>query len=471
VLGVAVAGDVAYVAAGEQGLRIVDVSDPSQPQELGAYTYDDTTPGYTPGSAQDVVVAPCRTGVTLRQCAFVAEAPGTAGGSPVGGGLRIINVNDSANPAQIGYYRLGQAANAVEVTGKGGESEYAYLATANGLILLDVEQANRPEFLDGLNTPAAAWDVAVDGMHAYVAAGSAGLRVVDVSERTALRTAGTFAGLTAARGVTVAKGRAYVADGTRGLVLLDIATDPAHPQELGQVTGSAIALALGVDLPYWHPGTPQEIGRDTVGPIGPLGAAQARTTWIPTALETFAIYAMIDPDNNLVGEVKESNNLGYIPVTTCLPGGKAVSVICRGGGLPANVVLPSDVRVVPEEIGFQATAAVGNLVRLRAGIESLAGIHSYVPVQFYKGDPDAGGELIGSDTVKLISPGGVGQVEMLWDTTGQNVQAYDIWVVVPQQPAEADLVNNKASGGTITLTPRPDSGTLTHNVYLPLVIR
>jgi len=42
-------GDYAYVADGSGGLRVVDVSDPAHPTEVGFYA--------TPGDARDVAVA------------------------------------------------------------------------------------------------------------------------------------------------------------------------------------------------------------------------------------------------------------------------------------------------------------------------------------------------------------------------------------------------------------------------------
>jgi len=59
-LGVAVVGSTAYVAAGSGGLRIIDVSDPTAPSEVGAYD--------TPGSASGVAV--------LGSTVYVADGDG-----------------------------------------------------------------------------------------------------------------------------------------------------------------------------------------------------------------------------------------------------------------------------------------------------------------------------------------------------------------------------------------------------------
>jgi hypothetical protein len=78
-VGVAVSGGYAYVADGDDGLRIIAVSDPAHPYEVGFYD--------TPGSAWDVAVS--------GGYAYVADD---------WAGLRIIAVSDPAHPYEVGYY-------------------------------------------------------------------------------------------------------------------------------------------------------------------------------------------------------------------------------------------------------------------------------------------------------------------------------------------------------------------------------
>jgi hypothetical protein len=73
-MGVAVAGGYACVADGGAGLRVVDVSDPSNPKEVGSYE----TPGYATGMA------------VAGDYAYVTDE---------GAGLHVVDVSDlySAN--------------------------------------------------------------------------------------------------------------------------------------------------------------------------------------------------------------------------------------------------------------------------------------------------------------------------------------------------------------------------------------
>jgi hypothetical protein len=93
--------------------------------------------------------------------------------------------------------------------------------------------------------------VDVAGSYAYVAAGAAGLEVVDVSVLTAPRLVGALATPGNANDVRVAGSVAYVADGD-ALLTVDV-TDPAHPARLGRLPiagGNAVRLAAGSGLVY-----------------------------------------------------------------------------------------------------------------------------------------------------------------------------------------------------------------------------
>jgi hypothetical protein len=76
--GVAVAGDLAYVANREAGLRIVDIADPAALVQVGQYD--------SPGLTLAVAVA--------GDFAYIADYSG----------LRIVSVADPADPVPVGYF-------------------------------------------------------------------------------------------------------------------------------------------------------------------------------------------------------------------------------------------------------------------------------------------------------------------------------------------------------------------------------
>jgi hypothetical protein len=98
VQGVAVSAAYAYVADYYAGLRVIDVSNPSSPREVGFYD--------TSGTAYGVAVS--------GSYAYVADGPA---------GLRVIDVSNPSSPREVGFYDTPGTAYDVAVSGS-----YAYVA-------------------------------------------------------------------------------------------------------------------------------------------------------------------------------------------------------------------------------------------------------------------------------------------------------------------------------------------------------
>ncbi|MEO0070249.1 MAG: hypothetical protein ABIK18_05610, partial [candidate division WOR-3 bacterium] len=88
----------AYVADRDSGLRVIDVSNPANPNEVGYYN--------TLGEANGVAV--------VGSYAYVADERA---------GLRVISIADPAHPNEVGYYDTPGYALGVAVSGN-----YAYVA-------------------------------------------------------------------------------------------------------------------------------------------------------------------------------------------------------------------------------------------------------------------------------------------------------------------------------------------------------
>ena len=93
------------------------------------------------------------------------------------------------------------------------------------------------------DTGGMAQTVAVSGNYAYVADGTAGLQVIDVSNPANPKRTGAYDTGGYALGVAVSGNFAYVADGDAGLQVIDI-SNPANPQRVG-----------GFVQPELHPGS------------------------------------------------------------------------------------------------------------------------------------------------------------------------------------------------------------------------
>ena len=114
---------------------------------------------------------------------------------------------------------------------------------AGGVRILDPD-LNLLGSVDGLTN---AWSVAVDGDALYVADGSAGLAIADVSDPAQATIVGRLPIAGPAQYVEIDRERdiAYVAAGALGVVVVDV-SDPAAPVELAvaDTPGSALGVAL-----------------------------------------------------------------------------------------------------------------------------------------------------------------------------------------------------------------------------------
>ena len=211
-----VSGTLAYVAGGNDGLQIFDVTNPFAPQHRGGY---DTT-----GEANAVYV--------LGNLAYVAD--GTAG-------LQIFDVTNPAAPARVGGFDTPGEAFDVYVSGN-----LAYVADGSaGLEILDVTNPAAPTLQGSYDTTGQATGLWVAGNTAYVADGTAGLQIIDVTNPAAPALLGGYDTPGTARGVAVLGNLAYVADGTPGLRILDV-TNPAAPVSVSAYKTSGQAYDVAV---------------------------------------------------------------------------------------------------------------------------------------------------------------------------------------------------------------------------------
>lgn len=247
--GVAVAGSYAYVAAGNSGLQVVDIRNPAKPELLGGCD--------TPGYAQDVALA--------GDYAYVADRAG----------LQVFDVRTPAKTVWIGKCD-SSGAHRIALAGS-----YAYLADWEGLNVIDVRNPAKPVSVGKYNGSVV--DVAVSGSHVYTAESwwdeqakksRARLGVIDVSNPSnPVRTAG-FEINGSATCVAVAGEFAYLADDRTGLEVISI-RDPLNPIWIGScvvaadassvvvsgnyafVTGSGFGLRI---IDARHPTDPVEVG-------------------------------------------------------------------------------------------------------------------------------------------------------------------------------------------------------------------
>ena len=209
------------VAAGEVGLQVVDLEDPSAPQLLG--TID------TPGDAGSVVVSE---GVAL-----VSDYDEV---SPSISSLLVVDLQDG-HAAPI----LGRLTTGYSFTGIDADDSYVYAGNGGGFKVYDASIPGEPRLLGSADLYYGASDVDISGGYAFVANRYGGLKIFSIDDPSNLTQVGelefSYTGY-----VRVFEGIAYCSN-EDGIYLVDV-SDPHGPTILSDlgIDGYVFAVEEGV---------------------------------------------------------------------------------------------------------------------------------------------------------------------------------------------------------------------------------
>jgi len=191
---VAVQGQYLY-AADEWGLRVIDVADPSAPEEIGFALI---------GGEQDQA----SDGVTVDgRWAYVAVAEA---------GMYVFDIATPSEPRLVAIFDPPGGVTSIAVS-----AGVAYLSNCfEGLRVVDVSQPASPVEMGYVDTPGYSMAVALSGNRAYVSDGGGGLQAVDISDPTSPVLVDSYDTEGFAWHAAVMDGHLYVADSHGGLVIL-----------------------------------------------------------------------------------------------------------------------------------------------------------------------------------------------------------------------------------------------------------
>ena len=204
--GIALRGDLAFVAASDEGLLILDVSKPAAPTTLASISNV---------TAFDVVVR--------GDLVFQADQ---------WDGLNIFDVSAPSSPQLLGNYSPQENSgwNCRDINFIG---DFVFLTQMGiGVHVIDVQDPAFPKLSQTLNGSEYYGKVEISGKLAYIPAGPDGVEIYDISDPSAPVLVRAIPLDGHANEIAVGYPYAYVADGQNGLTVLDI-TDPTHPLMIG----------------------------------------------------------------------------------------------------------------------------------------------------------------------------------------------------------------------------------------------
>ena len=207
---VAGAGSRLYYNAGAD-LIIADITDPGTPSTLGRWTDSDKAVFYNIYASDSLVYVP-----------------------HMFAGVDIIDTSNASQPVQVGNIPIlfiGGSANAVSGIGVSGTR--AYITQGKLFRVVDVTVPDSPVNL-AVITPTLGYlnSLVISDNYAYIAAGSDGLAIIDISTPTTPTVISTLDTSTNASGIVKQGSYVYISDYYNAVRIIDV-SNPITPTEVG----------------------------------------------------------------------------------------------------------------------------------------------------------------------------------------------------------------------------------------------
>lgn len=217
---VAVAGDIAYVAAGTEGLRIVNVANPAFLTEVSAF--------YTYYSARAVV--------TTGKYAYLADFwPDHTFSNNENSGLRVIRITTPDAPEQVAFLDVEGEIYGITVNGN-----HLYLSKdiyqGGGKVqVVNISNPSLPSAGFSSSQPGPVYDFAINGTRGYAALGypggnTGGLRLYEIADPAHPIERSYYDTPDEAISVAAAGTYAYFSTGESGLHIFDVSEIVASPK-------------------------------------------------------------------------------------------------------------------------------------------------------------------------------------------------------------------------------------------------
>ncbi len=206
----------------------------------------------------------------------------------------IINVLNPATMSITGSLSFGHDIYNVDVQG-----DYAYVAAGSeGILVIDISNPEQPDHI--LNIPAGgAKNITVRGDFAYICRGGPGIRITDISDLENPETVFSDNTPGNAISISVVDTYAYVSDGTAGLIIYDIA-NPDSIREIStydhEINSVISNIAIGGDIAYVASGCEFMI----LNCENIVGVEETKTTILPQDFRIESVYPNpFNPSTNI----------------------------------------------------------------------------------------------------------------------------------------------------------------------------
>ena len=323
---VAVSDDYAYVVG--NGLRVIDISDPTNQVEVATLYLETEQPS-------DIAID--------GNYAYISAYGG------IFTGMFVVDISNPLQPQEVARFATTEFPNRLEISGSN-----VFICAFNEFHVVDISNPLSPVeigFCTTIND--FAHDITVCGDFAYIAMYGQGLCIVDISVPSSPFTCGTYLMGAWCSGVEVAGDIAYIAYCINGLLMIDV-SDPYNPSLLNTYISEAPIddVKLNGNLAYIHTFDGKLRVIDITNALQPVEIGFISTHWVAANL-TYAdsfIYIMeFQPAYNALRIIDVSNPeiptetslyaTGYLQAVEVVED-LAFSVMLRAGLLIADISIP-----------------------------------------------------------------------------------------------------------------------------------
>lgn len=256
-----------YLYLANKGIRILDITHLTQPEEVGSYSFY-----HSNAEAHKILVAyPYAYVATWSEGLYTMDISDPFNPEKIkgiythssacdlailndliyvaGNWIGIVNISDPYNPEEIGYYESPSWIWGISISG-----DYLCAAASESLYVLSIDTPSQPHRLGAYGFKGSR-ALGIEARFPYLYVTSTwGLHIIEISKPSRPKEIAFYDLPGAPRGIAVQGSYAYVAAGNAGTRMIDI-SDPYHPKEVGYYYTPDEAWDVTVSGPYIYVST------------------------------------------------------------------------------------------------------------------------------------------------------------------------------------------------------------------------